>query len=148
MSKRTATDAELETPWVNTRTRNPSVRVRASAVLESLVGSFVQEENNALRAEINRVNTRYAEQSLILYQTSERAARAARSLDRTRRANIILSDTIVAERQSAQWWRNMVEDIFTRFPEVGHEYDWIRTAEVMDDEETETDEEMLLERDI
>lgn len=137
MSKRTADEAELETPWIPVR-RNPSTRVRASAVLESLVGMFVQEENNALRKLVAELRTDLAATRLELLHASHTIGRSARSLDRLRRANTIANNENATLRDAINWQRRTIDDIFARFPEVGHEYDWLNAQEVFDETETES----------
>lgn len=43
-----------------------------------------------------------------------------------------------------QWLRGMIDDIFTRFPEVGHEYEWLQTREVLDESETESEDNLAM----
>ena len=70
------------------------------------------------------------------------AVRAERSAARYRAANRVIVESAQAMRNELQFKTAMIEEIFARFPEVRHEYEWFHATEVLDGEETETDDEL------
>lgn len=155
MSKRKASDAQMEiqqeqrdrdenfkSKWVNCR----PPRARASAVLESLVGSFVQKENNALMAENRMLRNQIAALSLSNVHLQHTLERRERSVARFRVANRTLSEVLQTKRHEVNFLRGQIEDMFARFPEVGHEYNWLNAEEVLADDEEEED--ILLDREL
>lgn len=134
MSKRKA--EEYETPWINCRDKR--TKVRASAVLESLCGSFINLENRALLAENNRLQE-------FVHENINHRAELERRIRRMTTINRMLHETVARLQGECTWRRGIIDDIFARFPEVGHEYDWLNAAEQLADEETESEEEFALE---
>lgn len=133
MSKRKA--EEYESPWVNCRDKRP--KVRAAAVLESLCGSFINLENRALMQENNRLARHVTDQRDHILELERRIRRMTT-------INRMLHERIARLEGEATWRRGIIDDVFARFPEVGHEYDWLNAAEELADAETESEEEFAL----
>lgn len=71
-----------------------------------------------------------------------RAVHAERRMARYREANRVIIGSAQAMRDELQFKTNLIEEIFARFPEVLHEYEWLNAAEALDEEETETEDEL------
>ena len=51
-----------------------------------------------------------------------------RRIRRMTTINRMLHERIARLEGEATWRRGIIDDVFARFPEVGHEYDWLNAA--------------------
>lgn len=71
-----------------------------------------------------------------------RAVSAERRMGRYREANRVIIGSAQAMRDELQFKTNLIQEIFARFPEVLHEYEWLNAAEALDETEDEESDEL------
>lgn len=128
MSKRTAN----EHGFIDMRGPKHA-KVHPADQLCHIMGNWYYQQNEILRSQNEMLQGHVARLS------SENIV-ANRRYERARRANRIASDTVDTLRAETAFKTALIEEIFARFPEVLHEYQWAQAAEVLDGETTEEEE--------
>ena len=140
-SKRVKTSSGWYVPTPGT-----TARASSSRTIEALVGvmdTWYYQEAQALQELYNKKLVENQTLQMELVRTMEANSGFVRRLNRYQTLLGLANAQVANQRRELTFKTGLIAEIFTRFPEVAHEYEWAYNSEVLGSDGETTEEELL-----